>query len=483
VHSSKRHPGPDMAMKKYKAQVVLGEDSHVMQWNPALQIFRVNRYQRQFSLEEKLEKYRYEASKLDFLEELLLRNLDHCAEYIISCLDFEDQLTCLVVCQLWNEFIGGHVFKRKVEAMVENDEGLQELAEQEQWNTCLYIPSDEVLDCTVYKKMLAKIFLLKDMWRCREPKAKRLFCDSFVLSIKCDDDKIFCGLNNGCIQAWDLATLGKTREQECHDKGVKCIDMNNKVFLTGSYDTTFKVWRKDDWSCVKIFPCHTDSVWDLRLHDNCVATAGLDGTVIMYDFVSDYELIVRCYIQAHGDLVSAVDFGPDYLVTGYEDSNVGVWSLPAGQMVHNMEGHNGGVTGVQMQLNMAATSSYDATVRLWDVEQGTCLKEFKEPQSFCRCVAFHGNRIVSGDFGGNVHFWDISFSPTGKLCVDNHRAWECHKGHVVCIQLNACRIISGSRDKTLMINDFWLKTIDSLGPKETTTKRMSRFLNRPIFDL
>ena len=77
--------------------------------------------------------------------------------------------------------------------------------------------------------------------------AKRLFCDSFVLSIKCDDDKIFCGLNNGSIQAWDLATLGKTREQECHDKGVKCIDMNNKVFLTGSYDTTFKVSFTRQW--------------------------------------------------------------------------------------------------------------------------------------------------------------------------------------------------------------------------------------------
>jgi len=472
-----------IAQKKYRPQVLLGTDSHVMQWNPALQIFRVNRYQRQFSLEEKIEKYRYEASKLDFIEELLMRNLDHCAEYIVSLLDFEDQLNCLVVCQLWNEFIGGHVFKRKVEALIDNDEGLQDLAEQEQWNPCLFIPSDQVEDCTVYKKMLAKIFLLKDMWRCREPKAKRLFCDSFVLSIKADDDKIFCGLNNGCIQAWDLAYLGKIREQECHDKGVKCIDMNNKVFLTGSYDTTFKVWRKDDWTCVKTFPCHTDSVWDLRLHQNSVATAGLDGTVVMYDFVSDYEINVRCYIQAHGDLVSAVDFGPDFLVTGYEDANVGVWTLPAGQMVHSMEGHNGGVTGVQLQMNLAATSSYDATVRLWDIELGTCLKEFKEPLSFCRCVAFHGMRIVTGDFGGNVHFWDISFSATGKVCVDNYRVWECHKGHVVCCQLNACRIISGSRDKTLMINDFWLKTIDSLGPKETSNKRMSRFLNRPIFDL
>ena len=58
-------------------------------------------------------------------------------------------------------------------------------------------------------------------------------------------------------------------------------------------------------------------MWDLKLHNNTVvkhlnnkifskkfqnifprqATAGLDGAVILYDFVSDYELRVRCYIQ------------------------------------------------------------------------------------------------------------------------------------------------------------------------------------------
>ena len=76
------------------------------------------------------------------------------------------------------------------------------------------------------------------------------------------------------------------------------------------------MWRKSDWSCVKTFPCHSDSVWDLKLHNTTVvrhvghdtraschvtllfqATAGLDGTVILYDFVSDYDLRVRCYIQ------------------------------------------------------------------------------------------------------------------------------------------------------------------------------------------
>ena len=58
---------------------------------------------------------RYETSKLDLIEELLCRNMDHCAEYIFSLLDFEDQLNCLLVSRLWNDFISGHVFKRRVE--------------------------------------------------------------------------------------------------------------------------------------------------------------------------------------------------------------------------------------------------------------------------------------------------------------------------------------------------------------------------------
>ena len=68
--------------------------------------------------------------------------------------------------------------------------------------------------------------------------------------------------------------------------------------------------------------------------------------------------------QAHGDLVSAVDFNEEFLMTGYEDANVGVWSMATGQQIHNMLGHNGGVTGIQIQFNLAASSSYDTTVSM-----------------------------------------------------------------------------------------------------------------------
>ena len=47
---------------------------------------------------------------------------------------------------------------------------IQEIAITQQWDKSLHVPLDSVSDWTVYKKMLAKIFLLKDMWRHREPK-------------------------------------------------------------------------------------------------------------------------------------------------------------------------------------------------------------------------------------------------------------------------------------------------------------------------
>ena len=69
-------------------------------------------------------------------------------------------------------------------------------------------------------------------------------------------------------------------------------------------------------------------------------------------------------------------------------------------------------------------------VRLWDIERGECVLILHNSDSFCRCVAFHGNidqsytakikyslpgnRIVSGDFDGIVNFWEIAFNQTEK---------------------------------------------------------------------
>ena len=75
----------------------------------------------------------------------------------------------------WNISVGdftGNILGEIIQRLpsVDRDEGLEELAASEQWDQHLHCPITELSDCSVYKKMLAKIFLLKDMWRHREPK-------------------------------------------------------------------------------------------------------------------------------------------------------------------------------------------------------------------------------------------------------------------------------------------------------------------------
>lgn len=53
------------------------------------------------------------------------------------------------------------------------------------------------------------------------------------------------------------------------------------------------------------------------------------------------------------------------------------------------------------------------------MERGECVLVFSQPESFCRCLSFMGNRIVSGDFDGIVHFWEITFDQDNK-CVLHH---------------------------------------------------------------
>ncbi len=114
--------------------------------------------------------------------------------------------------------------------------------------------------------------------------------------------------------------------------------------------------------------------------------------------------------KAHDDLVSAIDFDDRLLLTGYEDSRIGVWDLSRGASTGRLEGHAGGVTGLQLDDGVAASSSYDGTVRLWHVATMKCLRVFNEPGHFVRCVAFRGRSLACGDFGGYVHVWDVQVS-------------------------------------------------------------------------
>lgn len=76
-------------------------------------------------------------------------------------------------------------------------------------------------------------------------------------------------------------------------------------------------------------------------------------------------------IQAHNDLVTALDFDAPFgtMVTAALDDTVRVWDLNAGRCMGLLEGHLSSVRCLQVEDNLVATGSMDASIRLWDLSQ------------------------------------------------------------------------------------------------------------------
>jgi WD40 repeat protein len=67
-------------------------------------------------------------------------------------------------------------------------------------------------------------------------------------------------------------------------------------------------------------------------------------------YFKNLQKCISSLLQAADDTVAAVDFNNDILITGSEDSSLAVWSMDTFDKMDVLNGHNGGITGVQVEL-------------------------------------------------------------------------------------------------------------------------------------
>jgi hypothetical protein len=215
--------------KKGEVPLLLGFGSdRLMSYCPSLNIYRVNRFNLLTNDQPRRKAVSSpwitadtggdSANKFDLIDELLMHNMIHVVEIIFEYVGFPDTWSCLRVNRLWYEFLAYHLFPRWAEQMTSQDASLHDIYDAEE------------LAAINPGKLCWQVHQLRQVWQNQRPKLKRLSCDSFVLSIKMyKDSSLFCGLNNGTLQLWDLNRQGgekKVHEQEVHDKGVKVAKNN-----------------------------------------------------------------------------------------------------------------------------------------------------------------------------------------------------------------------------------------------------------------
>ncbi|KAM0717200.1 hypothetical protein Q7P37_007052 [Cladosporium fusiforme] len=160
-------------------------------------------------------------------------------------------------------------------------------------------------------------------------------------------------------------------------------------------------------------------------------------------------------MPAHNDMITALDFDAPFgtMVTAALDDTVRVWDLSAGRCMGMLEGHLSSVRCLQVEDNLVATGSMDASIKLWDLSQADYVPPPPSAGSKSSVSDDHEEpSATGGDLFGPIAEDDTVQQPA----VHNNAMEDCHvlslSGHVAevtALNFRGNTLVSGSADKTL----------------------------------
>ena len=111
------------------------------------------------------------------------------------------------------------------------------------------------------------------------------------------------------------------------------------------------------------------------------------------------------------------------------------------------KGHSNGVLCLQFDEHNLVTGSYDATIKIWDIETGEEIRTLRGHTSGIRCLQFDGTKLISGSIDKSLKVWNWR---TGEC----HSTYSGHGGGVISLHFDSTILASGSMDKTVRIWNF-----------------------------
>ncbi|PQE33547.1 hypothetical protein CJF32_00003439 [Rutstroemia sp. NJR-2017a WRK4] len=238
-----------------------------------------------------------------------------------------------------------------------------------------------------------------------------------------------------CLQILMPTEAGRTMS------GKPIMVPEKPLIITGSRDSQLRVWRlpeqgdkryiqtgppANDADCpyfVRVLAGHTHSVRAIAAHQDTLVSGSYDSSVRVWK-ISTGEVLHR--LLGHSAKVYSVvlDHKRNRCISGSMDTFVRVWSLETGSCLFSLEGHTSLVGLLDLRDDRLVSAAADSTLRIWDPESGVCKSTLSAHTGAITCFQHDGQKVISGS-DRTLKMWDVKTGECIKdLLADLSGVWQ-----------------------------------------------------------
>ena len=247
-----------------------------------------------------------------------------------------------------------------------------------------------------------------------------------------------------CLQIVSPVKVGESED------GKAIMMPKHPLIITGSRDSTLRVWKlprpgdapfiqsenaNEDDECpyfVRTLNGHTHSVRAIAAYADTLVSGSYDSSVRVWR-VSTGETVHR--LQGHTAKVYSVvlDHQRNRCISGSMDNMVKIWSLDTGSLIHTLDGHTSLVGLLDLNCGKLVSAAADSTLRIWDPENGQCKATLSAHTGAITCFQHDAQKVISGS-DRTLKMWNIKTGECIKdLLMDLSGVWQVKFNERRCV--------------------------------------------------